>query len=90
MWDCGPAACVVAGPDTDSLTVRIKTSSVGERPVSEIGGDLPGTRVFTSSIAEAGVFVVAGGGHLEAEVDRVITKNGADGAVPRHRESRQV
>ena len=82
---------VVAGPDTGSLAARIRASSAGERPVSEIDGDLPGTRIFTSSIAEADVFVVAGGGgHLESEGDRVITKNGADGAVPRHRCNRQV
>ena len=49
---------VVAGPDTGSLAARIRASSAGERPVSEIDGDLPGTRIFTSSIAEADVFVV--------------------------------
>ena len=74
---------VVAGPDTGSLAARIRASSAGEGSVSEIDGDLPGTRIFTSSIAEADVFVVAGGGgHLESEGDRMITKKVQTGQCP--------
>ena len=74
-WDCAAGSvAVTAGPDTDQLSVNIRTSSVGERPVVQAGGELPGTRSFTSAIAGADEFVVVEaslaheGGHVTTKI----------------------
>ena len=73
-WDCAAGSvAVTAGPDTDQLSVNIRTSSVGERPVVQAGGELPGTRSFTSAIAGADEFAVVEAS-LAYEGDQVITK----------------
>ena len=73
-WDCAAGSvAVTAGPDTDQLSVNIRTSSVGERPVIQAGGELPGTRSFTSAIAGADEFAVVEAS-LAYEGDQVITK----------------
>ena len=73
-WDCAAGSvAVTAGPDTDQLSVNIRTSSVGERPVVRAGGELPGTRSFTSAIAGADEFAVVEAS-LAYEGDQVITK----------------
>ena len=73
-WDCAAGSvAVTAGPDTNQLSVGIRTSSVGERPVARAGGELPGTGSFTSAIAGADEFVVVEAS-LSYEGNRVITK----------------
>ena len=73
-WDCAAGSvAVTAGPDTNQLSVNIRTSSVGERPVVQAGGELPGTRSFTSAIAGADEFAVVEAS-LAYEGDQVITK----------------
>ena len=73
-WDCAAGSvAVTAGPDTDQLSVNIRTSSVGERSVVQAGGELPGTRSFTSAIAGSDEFVVVEAS-LTYEGDQVITK----------------
>ena len=72
--DC--AAGVVSatvGPDTGQLTVRMRTSSVGERPVSESASALPGSRTYTAAMSSADQFVVVEA-NLAYEGDQVITK----------------
>ena len=73
-WDCAAGSvAVTAGPDTNQLSVGIRTSSAGERPVARAGGELPGTGSFTSAIAGADEFVVVEAS-LAYEGDQVITK----------------
>ena len=73
-WDCAAGSvAVTAGPDTDQLSVNIRTSSVGERSVVQAGGELPGTRSFTSAIAGSDEFAVVEAS-LAYEGDQVITK----------------
>ena len=73
-WDCAAGSvAVTAGPDTNQLSVGIRTSSAGERPVARAGGELPGTGSFTSAIAGADEFVVVEAS-LSYEGDQVITK----------------
>ena len=73
-WDCAAGSvAVTAGPDTNQLSVGIRTSSVGERPVARAGGELPGTGSFTSAIAGADEFVVVEAS-LSYEGNQVITK----------------
>ena len=73
-WDCtaGSVAATV-GPDTDQLSAKIRTSSVGERPVTRADGTLSGTRTFTAAIAGADEFVVLEAS-LAYEGNRAITK----------------
>ena len=73
-WDCAAGSvAVTAGPDTDQLSVSIRTSSVGERPVTRADGTLHGTRAFTSPISGADEFVVVEAS-LAYEGNQVITK----------------
>ena len=74
-WDCAAGSVTVtAGPDTDQLSVSIRTSSVGERPVTRADGTLHGIRAFTSSISGADEFVVVEaslaheGGHVTTKI----------------------
>ena len=74
-WDCtAGSVTVTAGPDTGQLSVNIRTSSAGERPVTRADGTLHGTRAFTSSISGADEFVVVEaslaheGGHVTTKI----------------------
>ena len=73
-WDCAAGAVsATVGPDTDQLTVRMRTSSVGERPVSEFASALPGSRTYTAAMSGADQFVVVEA-NLAYEGDQAITK----------------
>ena len=74
-WDCtAGSVTVTAGPDTGQLSVNIRTSSAGERPVTRADETLHGTRAFTSSISGADEFVVVEaslaheGGHVTTKI----------------------
>ena len=73
-WDCAAGtASATAGPDTDQLSVKIRTSSVGERPASPVAAALAETRTFEFPISGADEFAVVQGS-LAYEGDQVITK----------------
>ena len=73
-WDCAVGAVVATvGPDTNQLTVRMRTSSVGERPVTEAASALLGSRTYTAAISGADQFAVVEA-NLAYEGDRTITK----------------
>ena len=73
-WDCAAGAVVATvGPDTNQLTVRMRTSSVGERPVTEAASALLGSRTYTAAISGADQFAVVEV-NLAYEGDRTITK----------------
>ena len=73
-WDCAAGAVVATvGPDTNQLTVRMRTSSVGERPVTEAASALLGSRTYTAAISGADQFAVVEA-NLAYEGDRTITK----------------
>ena len=73
-WDCAAGAVVATvGPDTNQLTVRMRTSSVGERPVTEAASALLGSRTYTAAISGADQFAVVEA-NLAYEGDQTITK----------------
>ena len=73
-WDCAAGAVVATvGPDTNQLTVRMRTSSVGERPVTEAASALLGSRTYTATISGADQFAVVEA-NLAYEGDQTITK----------------
>ena len=73
-WDCmARAVSATVGPDTDQLTVRMRTSSAGEIPVSESVPALPGSRTFAAVMSAADDFVVVEA-NLAYEGGQVITK----------------
>ena len=73
-WDCmARAVSATVGPDTDQLTVRMRTSSAGEIPVSESAPALPGSRTFAAVMSAADDFVVVEA-NLAYEGGQVITK----------------
>jgi hypothetical protein len=73
-WDCAVGAVVATvGPDTNQLTVRMRTSSVGERPVTEAASALLGSRTYTAAISGADQFAVVEA-NLAYEGDQTITK----------------
>ena len=73
-WDCTAGiASVTVGPDTDQLTVRIRTSSAGERPVTQVDGLLPGGQTYTVNISNADTFLLVEAS-LAYENGYVITK----------------
>ena len=73
-WDCAAGAIsATVGPDTDQLTVRMRTSSAGERPVSQADSSPAGARTYTAAMSGADRFVVVEA-HLAYEGGRVITE----------------
>ena len=73
-WDCtaGTVSATV-GPDTGQLSVRMRTSSAGERPVEWADSSLPGSRAYTTAMSGADQFVVVEA-NVAYEGDQVITK----------------
>ena len=73
-WDCAAGtASATAGPDTDQLSVKIRTSLVGERPATPVAAALFETRTFEFPISGADEFAVVQAS-LAYEGNRVITK----------------
>ena len=73
-WDCAArAVSAVVGPDTNQLTVRMRTSSAGEQPVERVDSSLPGSRAYAAAMSAADQFVIIEAS-LAYEGDRVITK----------------
>ena len=73
-WDCAArTVSATVGPDSGQLSVRMRTSSVGERPVSEVASTLLGSRTYTATMSGADQFVVIEA-NLAYEGDQIITK----------------
>ena len=73
-WDCAArAVSATVGPDSGQLTVLMRTSSVGERPVAQAESSLPGSRTYTTTMSGADQFVVVKA-NLAYEGEQTITK----------------